>query len=351
MAKAKDYNTVYDAVISSQEEALSAEEAQLIREEAGEVSPPPPPPAPEQPEAAPAETKEEAEPAEPAEAKPAKKLSPAQERIQELVRERNEYERQLAAEREKWTRLEERQKVIQETIAAQEREQREAAEAARRANERPDPQVDPLGARIYDLEDSLRQQREQFEQAKQDFQRAFADRQVQSEVQSFSQALQADIQNARIKYPNYLEAANYATEQRLNLWRSLGHDEGEARRRVEAEAIAIAKDALDHGKSPGDVYYNLAKQWGFKDGAAPAAQPEVAITPKAKIQAIAEGTKHTGFGSTPNVGGIETIDIDTLTQADVAVMSEDQFLNLLKNPKDAARLQRKLASFELGGFE
>lgn len=352
--KSKDFTSVFDAVIASQDEVLSPEEIQAAQQESGEISPPEPPPTPAEPptEAEPAKAAEP-ETAADAEAKPAKKLTPAQERIQELVRERNEYERQLQTEREKWTRLEERQRVVQELVEKQEREQREATEAARRANERPDPQVDPLGARIYDLEDSLRQQREQFESAKQEFQRAFAERQVQSEVTTFSQALQADIQNSRLKYADYNDAANYATEQRLNLWRSLGHDELEARRRVEAEAVAIAKDALDHGRSPGDVYYNLAKQWGWQPQApaAQAATPEVATSAKAKIHALAEGAKHTGFGSASNVGSTETIDLNSLSQADLATMSEDQFLNLLKDPKTASALQRRIAKFELGGFE
>ena len=361
MAKSrKSLNTLYDSLISNAAEELSPDDvAALKAEEAGET---PPPPAPDA-EAAIAEVetpdKQVEAAAEPTPEAPAeqpkepKKLTPAQERIQELVRERNNYEEQLRNEREKWARLEERQRLINEQAerSRQEEEARRVAaeQAELRRTVRPDPSVDPVGAELFDTKERLNALAAEFEQAKQQVQAGFAQTQVQNDVARFEQQLLADIRQGQQKYSDYNEAAAFATQARKDFWLNLGNTEEESTRRVQAEALAIAKDALDHGKSPSEVYYGMAKQWGYapQAGTSRGATAPAQSAARERLKQIEAGQRVQGFGGrSPNVSEGEDVDLANLSPAELAEMSEEAFLGLLRNPKSAAALQRRIAAME-----
>jgi hypothetical protein len=350
----KDFTQIYDAVMSSTDEELTPVEVNELKAEAGEavdaVEAPEnePTPAPEEPQS---ESKPAVEPEKP-EKKP---LSPAQERIQELVKERNEYEEALRNEREKWARLEERQNLIKEQAAATQRAEeaaaQRAAENARRAAERPDASIDPMGAQVWDLNEKTRMLEQKLAEAQTAAQNGFAQAQVNQDIQQFSNALQADLMHAKGKFADYDQAANYASQARFKFWKDLGWDDGEAARRVQAESLAVAKDALDHGKSPGEVYYNLATSWGYKsENQGSSRGADVVGSPEARLAQQAAGAKVQGFGgANVNVQESETADIDNLSPAQLASMSEDQFLTLLRNPKSARALQQQISKMELLG--
>ena len=136
------------AIAPSMEEdvALTPEEQAKLDAEGGEQAPEQPPAEEAQPE-----TQGLQPIAEEPKAKPAKKHEEtvAYERFSEINERLRATEAQLAdaaTYRERWARLEERQKQAQE--AAQAEYQRQIA--AQQAAERPDPNLDPVGARAYD---------------------------------------------------------------------------------------------------------------------------------------------------------------------------------------------------------
>lgn len=359
MAKGKkDFTQIYDAVLSSTDEELTPVEVAELKAESGEDGPTTAEAPGEEtpPEAPPVAEEAKAPETTPEPAKEAKKpLTPAQERIQELVKERNEYEEALRNEREKWARLEERQNLIREQAAATQRAEeaarQQAAENARRAAERPDATIDPMGAQVWDLNEKTRLLEQRLAEATERAQNGFAQQQVNQDIQQFSNALQADLMQSKSKFKDYDQAANYASQARFKFWKDLGWDDGEAARRVQAESLAVAKDALDHGKSPGEVYYNLAASWGYKpENQGSSRGADVVGSPEARLAQQAAGAKVQGFGgANVNVQESETADLDNLSPAQLASMSEEQFLTLLRNPKSARALQQQISKMELLG--
>lgn len=359
MAKKKDVPTsVFDALLSP-DEVISDEEAEaLAREAAGEAAPAEEPPAEEPPaeepkteetkgeakkDEAPAEQEQEEE-EDPADRKP---RSRAQERIQELVAERKELESKLREERERWARLEERQKLISEEKAAAKAAEDRAAEEAERAAARPDPAIDPIGAELWDLKEENRKFRDELTETRKAVSADITSTRQQAEVQAFSNSLNNDLAAFRAAHADYDEAAQFVTRARQEFWQSVGKTPEEAFHLVQQEALAVAKSALDAGQSPAEKYYGLAKQWGWKKAESSAEKP-AAIPPKEKLKQIAAGQERVGFGRSANaVEDNGDTDIMSMTPAQFADLPEDQFLMMLKDPHKRPLLEKRLAQLEL----
>lgn len=371
MAK-QNQNKLFEVLMDDADQ-LSPEDTAALDAERGETTPPAP--VPTETPAEPAEPAEPAdpeddEPAEPTvdlttgdELKPKKKLTGAQARIQELVEERNRAREdalaragEVTAEREKWARLEERQKALAE-VEAQQRHAEEARYAAEiaaqhRATQRPDPTLDPQGAELFDLKERIARQEAEHASAVQAAQQGFNQMRVQQDVNQFTTAWQADMRAYQSQNPDYAEAAKFATEERIKFWESLGKTKDVAAHLTTQESIAIAKEALDHGRSPSQIYHNLAKQWGYKTAAAAAAEvlpPKGTVTAKDKLSQISRGQKLTGLGGVvTNVAGQDDTDIESMTPEQFAMLPEEEYLKIEGNPQLRTRMQRRIQAWELG---
>jgi hypothetical protein len=357
MAKKKSplSTSVYDALLDPSEVITEEDEAALASEAAGEApvveeKPVEEEPAPEPP---PAEAKPEAkeEPAkEPEDEEGEKPRSRAQERIRELVAARNELEAKIKLQEERWQRLEERQKLISDEQTKAKADEVRAAEEAAKLATRPDSSIDPIGAELWDLREHNKKLEERVAASEKSFVERSEETRQRVEVQAFSTALNQDLANFRAAHADYDEAAQFVTQARQEFWQNLGRTPEEAFHLVQQEALAIAKSALDNGKSPAESYYKLATQWGFK---APATKetpaPEAKLpSPKEKLETIAKGQERTGFGRTANAleeGG--DLDIMSLSPAQLADMGEEQFLMILKDPQKRSLLEKRVAQLEL----
>lgn len=272
-------------------------------------------------------------------------------RVRQLVEERKAAEKEAQELRERFARVDERQKYIQEQRDAEARVEEARLQQQRRLQERPDETIDPQGAQIWDLKEQVKQESAQRAALQQQVEARFNQSTVDNDVARFQQALNSDIVAAKIKNPDYMEAATYATQERAKIWAQLGYTPEQALELVNQEALAIAKRAIDVGQSPTDIYYGLAKQWGFKgNGGAPAATSPQAKTQE-KLQQIAAGSKATGFGPTPNVQDSEEgVDIRNMTALDIGKMSEERFTYLSNHPDKRIKqaFWNRVQTLELG---
>jgi hypothetical protein len=230
--------------------------------------------------------------AKPAEAAPAETPKPKPEnvvpveRLQEVIRERNDL-------RERWARMDEKAK-----IAAQIQQQAQAtAETARIQAQRPDPDVDPAGARIFDLEQKLAQQDQKFQQFQNTFQgttQQFNEHQARLQLQQFENM---DVQRAMAAHPDYMNALAHLRNTRITLNQRLGYTPEQAAALWETEKNAYVAQAMQNGVSATEFAYEMAKTVGYQppqaNGAAPA---NGATNGAARIQQLQNGQKVQGLG-------------------------------------------------------
>jgi hypothetical protein len=171
----------------------------------------------------------------------------------ELVREKEQLSRQLAEERERFVRLDERRRAAEEADAPRYAHAPQGPPS--RLGPRPDVELDPWGADVWDArrETELLQHRVEQDQA---------DRQQQE----FTRWIEDDTDRFRARHADYDQAANHAYQWRVKYWMDLGRPEAVARGIVDQEAAATAMMARQSGKSVAQHFYDLAKQVGYKAG-------------------------------------------------------------------------------------
>lgn len=172
---------------------------------------------------------------------------PEPEMPPELVEERRELASQLAAERERFARLDER-RIAAEEAAAPSRTQ-EPPEPPSRLGLRPDPDIDPFGADIWDARRESELIRLRMEQD-----------QANREQQEFANWVNNDAAQFRAQHADYDQAVGHAYKFRLDFWKGLGLPEAHAQIIVDREAVATAMLAKQTGKSAAEGFYQLGRQ-------------------------------------------------------------------------------------------
>lgn len=304
----------------------------------------------QQPQPEPTETAApEAPPAESAEPpKPHQEPIPY-ERFQAFVEQRAALEKELAEHREFRTRLDERQKLIQQ----QNEEQRRQAEYQRRAAERPDPSLDPIGAELFDMRLARAQDNERIAQLQNQLQQFGQSYQTGQEQTAFSNWVTAEANSYHQQDPQYFPAAKYAADKRVAFWRSLTPNApaGLAEKLVEGESLLIARLAQQYGGRFAPAIAGLARDWGFQapqNGAAPAVR---AASPQAqRLTQVQNGQRLQGLSSVPTGGNAEAgSPYRNYSPADIANMSEREFMQAMANPNTARDLRYAMAKAD--GFE
>ena len=253
----------FNPMLEETGDALSDEEkAAAAAEERGEPAVPEGDEA-EQPEG------QVAEPAETAEGgkKGKKPTVVPYDRFSEVVDERNrsrqelEQSRREAAEsRERWARLEERQKLAND---AQTRAQ-QAAAAAERAAQRPDPDVDPAGARAWDAEQRAIAAEQRVGQLETFVNTRSTELQGWTQQQQMQGYVQQIANTGRARLPDWDARVDYARAERAKFWMNLGHNEDNAKRIVQQEEMAIVTTAAQTGADLVTSIANMTTQWGYK---------------------------------------------------------------------------------------
>jgi hypothetical protein len=223
-------------------------------------------------------------------------------------------ENQLAAERERVARLDERRIAAEEASAP--RRPQQPQEPPSQLGPKPDDYLDPIGAELWDV----RRESELIRMRLDEQQRT-------AEMNEFSRWVDNDAASFKAQHPDYQAAVDHAYRFRLNHWIGLGLAEQHARAIVDQEALATARLARQNGKSPASQFYALAKQVGYQPGATrgqPQNRPRQVSAPRGTPQ--------------PRTRRVTALDLDTMGESELERA-------LRSNPK---AVTHALESLELG---
>ena len=290
--------------------------------------------------APPAEEPQQQQP--PAEAKPEEKLTeregfpeettPAQKRIQALIEERDRARQERAELQERWARMDERKRVMEEAG----RQAQEEAARREQAAQRPDPDVDPVGARLWDQEQRL----VQMEQARAEEQRQYQTWVQGQQQQAEQQRIQYEVENWRANQeamfkqttPDYGTAVDYLHAKRLEHWQMMGNNADEAEKmwlRERFAYVAQTKFNQDRGyptKNFGEVVYKLAQDLGYRGNGNPV--PNGTANPQAqRVEQIKAAQQRQGLGgkTSPASGTDEIQSIGAMTLDQFSVWLDRNF--------------------------
>ncbi|GEM_PF-3467101 len=194
---------------------------------------------------------------------PAWSLVKERQENRSLKRHLEELNRKLAEHEEKWNRVSERLRLLQERAAA------EVNAAARPAvDPEPDPAADPQAHYQWEL----RQHRRALEALHQ--QQQFNTAQAQA---AHHQAVLSGLEQEFILagHPDYYDRVKFLRERRNRELELMGYTDAAERARIIAnEASMLVSGAIRQGRNPAMVAHELSEQWGYKRMAAPStAQP------------------------------------------------------------------------------
>src|SRR5215472_1814448 len=347
------------------------EEATLKAQEAGEEAPAPEPaPAaepepklPELPEAGP-------------KGKPKEKYV-AIERMDQLNERLKTTEQQLAEARqyqERWARLEERQRMAQEAAA----NAAALAEAERQRKQRPDPELDPGGARAWDAEQRAIRAEQGLMQMQQQFQQLAQANQTQNANMEMQSWLSFQVPQARMRFQDYDTRVDSARAARAAWWSSVfdlpdGRQiqlfSPEAAREITArEELVLLQRAKDLGIPVADAVVRLSDTWGYPQWLAAqqaaaqqqqqsngqvrrAAQPQVLPSGNERLDQIQRGQAVQGLGRIQSGEQNANLAWQQLSNAEfkafVGNMPEDQYLSMVQDPRTGKLFEKRVGEIDL----
>lgn len=317
----------FNPMLEETGDALSDEEkAAAAAEEKGEVVEPVETEETEQQTAEPAETAEGK-----GKGKPPKVIP--YDRFQEVVEERNQtrlkleqIERENAQSRENWARLNERQKLADE---AQQRAQ-QAAAAAERAAQRPDPDVDPAGARAWDAEQRAIAAEQRVGQLETFVNNRSTELQGWTQQQQMAGYVQQVANTGRQRHADWDSRVDFARAERAKFWMSVGHNEENARNIVANEEKALIQSAATNGADLVTAVANMTSQWGYK-----APNAGLRQNGSTKLDQIAAGQKVQGLGRTQSAESPAQLPWQQMDEAAFASyivgLEDSDYLEMTKN--------------------
>jgi hypothetical protein len=325
----------------NQDDLLTDEESQAAASEAGEAPPSPPEPPGEE---APPQVLPAGQPGQ----QPKPKRTPEQaipyERFREVNEDSKRKDKEISELREKWARLEERANLAREAQARFEQQQHADAERAR-VPTRPDDKVDPYGAELWERDRRIDALTQRLEQMAASFGQTTQQVQQSAQLNDFNLWLTNDINHYRARQPDYEQAAQHARNARITFWQSVGLPPEQAEAVVNNEALAVAYQARQNGKSAAQAYYDAAKMMGYTgapNGAAAAATPP---SPKDKLAQVKKGQAAQGLSRAP-VFDDQNANWSNLTAQQIADMDENDFVEALQDPQRAKQMNAALERLE-----
>jgi len=290
-----------------------------------------------EPEATPAPEAPAPEPVEPAadaDAEPAEPQGEARQKLVPLNALREERERRKALEKQAAERerlYEERFNALLQRFTAP---PAAPAEPQNTAPPLPDPEKDPVGYLIARQERIEHAQREIVQAIVERDQQGAQAQQQQLFVSALQGRTQAMVADFARETPDYGQAANFLAEARDRELRAAGwEDPAERRETINNEAIGLAHRAIQMGRNPASIVYELAKQRGY---ARPAAATAATSPAAEKISQIAAGQQQAR-----TLGNVQGSAPPALNFNTVANMSQKEFAAFL----DTATPEQMAAAF------
>src|SRR5215472_1258526 len=191
------------------------------------------------------------------------------EQVNERLRAAEQQLSEAQSYRERWARLEERQKQAAE---AQQR-MAYAEEQARYAAQRPNPELDPVGARAWDAEQRAIRAEQGLAQMQQQLQTLNQQGQVRDANYEMQNWLSFQVPQARMRYQDYDTRVDYARAARAAWWASTFQlPDGrqvqlftpEVAREITArEELVLLQRAKELGIPVADAVVRLSDTWGY----------------------------------------------------------------------------------------
>lgn len=179
-------------------------------------------------------------------------------------------------------------------------------------NEIPDPDKDALGAVKMTMEE-VRQLKE-FKERMENNQKVA---QQVGEVGNIAANLEKQFIATN---PDYNEASQHLVNSRRNELSAFGLSDQQINQQIMQESMQIAIQALQQGKNPAEIVYNLSKIRGY-------AKKEATQDTQAKLENIAAGQKANQSlgdvsGGSPNGAKIDAKSLATMSEADFAKVTK-----------------------------
>lgn len=302
----------------------------------------------QQAEAAPAEVPAEAQAPEQAEQSQEQKPQVPEripyERFKEVNDALKAQQKELLEYRERWARLEERDKQIQEARQAAERQRQEAERAA----QRPDPAIDPVGAEMWDVKEQNRILAQNMQQLQNQFQQGLGSLQQNAQQSEHDNWVVNQAQMYAQQNPGYFEAAQYAAQKRMETWQAVGATPEQAREIVTREANFITALSRQTGQHFGPAIMNFAKQMGWQGAPVngnPAPAPQQTANQQ-RLQQVQKGQAVQGLNRAPAAGNEAGTNYRNYTPMQLANMSDAEFARIKANPQAWQDLQVAMAAAE-----
>ena|SRR5215472_1510449 len=329
------------------------------------------------------ETGEQVEPAEeePSEQAPEQEAQPkapkkheetvSYDRFEEL-NERMRLAEQRAAEaetyRERWARLEERQKQ------AYEAQQRIAqAEAQQRyAQQRPDPELDPGGARAWDAEQRAIRAEQGLAQMQQQLQHMNQQNIAQNQNNEMQNWLAFQVPQARQRFQDYDTRVDYARAARAAWWASVFQlPDGRqvqlftpdvAREITAREELILLQRAKELGIPVADAVVRLSDTWGYRQWAAgqgqangqangQVRQPQVLPSGNQRLEQLQRGQAVRGLGRVTSGETNANLSWQTMSPLEfktfVGNMSEDQYVQMVQDQRFGKQFEKRVGEIDL----
>lgn len=179
----------------------------------------------------------------------------------------------------------------------------------------PDREADPLGNFAHKIDkidkrfdDIDARERKKEEEA-----------QNQRQWAEFSTRVNSAFNSFRTKQPDLDKAVAYLEKDRREEFEALGYADSDIAQLIQNDRLAIAQKALQDGRNPAEVAYNLAKRRGYK----------AEENAEEKIERIANGQDKAK--SLSNVGGSSPGNLSAET---LLAMDDEEFAKFAANPKN-----------------
>lgn len=144
----------------------------------------------------------------------------------------------------------------------------------------PDVEKDPLGHLLHEI----KTMREKVEAMQQGEVQKTQQTQTERMQQQFIQSVHASIEEFSKTNTDYQQAYQHLRTSRLSDLTSSGYSNSEANAMLNQEEFNISLRAVQSGKNPAEIAYNMAKRYGY----APQAKP---ADPESKVEQIKKGLK------------------------------------------------------------
>jgi hypothetical protein len=178
----------------------------------------------------------------------------------------------------------------------------------------PDPETDPLGHLLHKIETMSK--------ALTEMQTQIADQREQqtqlTQFQQFQNQVNALRDEFAKTHADFGDAYNHLRAARTADLKMLGYQPVDIQKTLLQEEVRLSQNAIQQGKNPAEVVYDMAKRHGYAPkAAAPAPAP---ATPDAKLAAIQQGQK--GSTQLPSTPQLDDITLDGLKGASDADLNK-----------------------------